>query len=70
MPNIIPEIAELLYYIRAPTLSDRDLLAAKVYACFNAAATATGCSVRVVTSYSNGTGREHTATARIRVCVS
>ncbi|KAK2179011.1 hypothetical protein NP493_519g05089 [Ridgeia piscesae] len=43
-PNIIPEKAELLYYIRAPTLQARDILATKVYACFNAAATATGCS--------------------------
>ena len=72
-PNIIPEKAELLYYIRAPTLQARDILATKVYACFNAAATATatatGCSVRIVTSYSNDTCRKHTATARMRVCI-
>ena len=69
-PNIIPEIAELLYSIRAPTVQDRDILAAKVYACFNAAATATGCSVRIVMSYSNDPCREHTGTARMRICVN
>ncbi len=47
-PNIIPDTAELLYYIRAPTAGELALLKAKVVSCFQAAAKATGCRVDIV----------------------
>ena len=46
-PNIIPEKASLLYYVRAPTREELDVLKEKVIACFHAAAQATGCSVEI-----------------------
>ena len=46
-PNIIPEKASLYYYIRAPSVAEIKLLKEKVVACFEAAATATGCTVEV-----------------------
>ena len=46
-PNIIPEKAVIEYYVRAPTRTERDDLAKKVVACFEAAAVATGCGVKV-----------------------
>ena len=46
-PNIIPKIAELRYFIRAPTREELSDLRLKVEACFHAAAQATGCSVDV-----------------------
>ncbi|XP_064393682.1 peptidase M20 domain-containing protein 2-like [Halichondria panicea] len=46
-PNIIPEKAAMEYYIRAPSMSDLDLLKSKVTACFKSAATATGCEVEI-----------------------
>ena len=45
VPNIIPELTELLYYLRAPTVRELDKLINKVVACFEAAAKATGCTV-------------------------
>ena len=45
-PNIIPEEAELTYYIRAPTKGELEKLKAKVVACFHGAATSSGCTVR------------------------
>ncbi|XP_050390708.1 xaa-Arg dipeptidase [Patella vulgata] len=44
-PNIIPDLTELLYYIRAPTNPELDVLINKVDSCIKAAATATGCTV-------------------------
>ena len=44
-PNIIPEKSELEFYIRAPTLRELNELIEKAKACFQSAATATGCSV-------------------------
>ncbi|KAK7108868.1 xaa-Arg dipeptidase-like [Littorina saxatilis] len=44
-PNIIPELAELLYYIRAPTDTELAVLKEKVIGCMEGAATATGCKV-------------------------
>ena len=41
-PNIIPERAQVQYYVRAPNKTDLDALTAKVHACFEAAAQATG----------------------------
>ena len=46
-PNIIPEKASLYYYIRAPSLEEIQQLREKVVACFEAAATATGCTVEI-----------------------
>ena len=41
-PNIIPDRAQLKYYIRAPTDEELAVLKEKVINCFEAAATATG----------------------------
>lgn len=48
MPNIIPEVTELFYYVRTPTMSDMQTAKKRVGACVEAAATATGCTVRHV----------------------
>lgn len=45
-PNIIPEEAELEYYIRAPIKKELDVLTEKIINCFHSAAKATGCTVR------------------------
>lgn len=50
-PNIIPEETSMLYYVRAPSLSEHKLLVKKIAACFEAAAKATGCQVSNVISY-------------------
>jgi metal-dependent amidase/aminoacylase/carboxypeptidase family protein len=44
-PNIIPDEAELFYYIRASTNAQLDKLVPRVTACFESAALATGCTV-------------------------
>lgn len=41
-PNIIPQRAELLYYVRAPSQKLREELKERIVACINAAAIATG----------------------------
>ncbi len=46
-PNIIPEKASLQYYIRAPTRAELQIVTEKLTACFQAAASATGCTVEV-----------------------
>ena len=46
-PNIIPEKASLYYNIRAPSVAELKQLKEKVVACFEAAATATGCTVEI-----------------------
>ena len=46
-PNIIPEKAELHYYVRAPNIMELEELRVKVSACFEAAAIATGCQVEI-----------------------
>ena len=46
--NIIPEKAVLQLAVRAPLDRDVALLKEKVVACFNAAATATGCQVTLI----------------------
>ena len=45
--SIIPETASMLYYIRGPTSAEVDHLWSKVSACVEAAAMATGCSVKI-----------------------
>ena len=52
-PNIIPEKTELLYTVRAPRTADLVELKKRVEACFEAAATATGCEVSIVVSERN-----------------
>ena len=46
-PNIIPEYAELLTNIRAPNIEELDMLTEKVVHCYEAAAQATGCQVKL-----------------------
>ncbi|XP_040285995.1 peptidase M20 domain-containing protein 2-like [Bufo bufo] len=49
-PNIIPDYTELEFYLRAPSLKDLADLREKAHACFNSAATATGCKVELSSS--------------------
>ena len=44
-PNIIPEETCLVYSVRAPTLPELNVLKKKMVACFEGAASATGCKV-------------------------
>lgn len=46
-PNIIPDGAQLMYIIRAPTDEELEVLKEKVSCCFEAAAVSTGCKVYV-----------------------
>ena len=48
-PNIIPEKSAMEYYIRAPTAAELTTFISKAVACFEAAATATGCQVEIKT---------------------
>ena len=52
-PNIIPEYAELLTNIRAPNMQELDMLTEKVVHCYEAAAQATGCKVKVEREYTD-----------------
>ncbi|KAK7107828.1 peptidase M20 domain-containing protein 2-like [Littorina saxatilis] len=55
-PNIIPDNTELDYYMRAPTDEELLTLKDKMVKCFEAAATATGCTLELVedrVGYSN-----------------
>ncbi|KAI0305373.1 hypothetical protein B0F90DRAFT_1809121 [Multifurca ochricompacta] len=45
--NIIPDNAEMLWYVRAPTVAEVKEVDPRVRACFQASALATGCSVEV-----------------------
>jgi amidohydrolase len=47
-PNIIPEVAACLFYVRAPTLDYMWALQKRVIACAQGAATAAGCTLKVV----------------------
>jgi amidohydrolase len=51
-PNIIPEFAAAMFYVRAARLDDLADLQARVIACAEGAARATGCAVKV-TVYDN-----------------
>ncbi|KAG9256584.1 uncharacterized protein F5Z01DRAFT_634167 [Emericellopsis atlantica] len=44
-PNVIPAYTRMNYYIRSPTVQRGEELLARVKACFEAAATSTGCTV-------------------------
>ncbi len=46
-PNVIPAFTEMSYYVRAPDAVRLDELYPRVMACFEAAATATGCRLEI-----------------------
>ncbi|XP_033619066.1 peptidase M20 domain-containing protein 2 [Fukomys damarensis] len=46
-PNIIPSYSELIYYFRAPSMKELQVLTKKAEDCFRAAALATGCTVEI-----------------------
>ncbi|KAF8208191.1 hypothetical protein K438DRAFT_317934 [Mycena galopus ATCC 62051] len=46
-PNIIPDYAKYLCYVRAPTVAEQKETLKRVLPCFDAAALATGCTVKV-----------------------
>ncbi|XP_021569799.1 peptidase M20 domain-containing protein 2, partial [Carlito syrichta] len=46
-PNIIPSYSELIYYFRAPSMKELQVLTKKAEDCFRAAASATGCTVEI-----------------------
>ena len=50
-PNIIPEMASLHYYLRAPTKAEVEELKRKVEGCIQGAAMATGCQVCSLYTY-------------------
>ncbi|KAK7685702.1 hypothetical protein QCA50_011046 [Cerrena zonata] len=47
-PNVIPNNANMRWIIRAPTRAELEQLRSRIIACFNAAAMATGCEVKIV----------------------
>jgi len=47
VPNIIPDKASMNWYVRAPTTKEVFETAARVKGCFEAAATATGCTIDI-----------------------
>jgi amidohydrolase len=47
-PNIVPAHTSAKYYVRAKTLGELDEIRAKVDRCFQAGATATGCTLEIV----------------------
>ena len=64
-PAIIPSSTKLLYYIRTPDRKELVSLERKVMACFEAAATATGCTVSInlhTPKFDNLCSNEHLAT--------
>jgi amidohydrolase len=46
--NAIPELTEVEYFVRAPTLVELDSIEPKVLRCFEAGALATGCTMEVI----------------------
>jgi acetylornithine deacetylase/succinyl-diaminopimelate desuccinylase-like protein len=46
-PNIIPELTELDFYFRPPTMRELEELKTRATACFQGAATASGCEVHM-----------------------
>ncbi|KAJ7337411.1 hypothetical protein DFH08DRAFT_876765 [Mycena albidolilacea] len=46
-PNIIPDYAKYICYVRAPTVAEQKETLKRVLPCFDAAALATGCTVKV-----------------------
>ncbi|KAF4984720.1 hypothetical protein FZEAL_161 [Fusarium zealandicum] len=48
VPNVIPEYSRVNYYIRSPTIKRGNELLDRVKKCFEAAATATGCTLNYI----------------------
>ncbi|KAL0576805.1 hypothetical protein V5O48_005175 [Marasmius crinis-equi] len=46
--NVIPAYAKYIAAVRAPTLADQQVAIKKILPCFEAAATATGCTVKII----------------------
>uniref|UniRef100_A0A2K5DI15 Xaa-Arg dipeptidase n=1 Tax=Aotus nancymaae TaxID=37293 RepID=A0A2K5DI15_AOTNA len=46
-PNIIPSYSELIYYFRAPSMKELQVLTRRAEDCFRAAALASGCTVEI-----------------------
>ncbi|KAJ7704398.1 hypothetical protein B0H17DRAFT_1193643 [Mycena rosella] len=46
-PNIIPDYAKFICYVRAPTRAEQEQTMKRVRPCFEAAALATGCTVKI-----------------------
>ncbi|KAJ8489872.1 hypothetical protein ONZ51_g2665 [Trametes cubensis] len=46
-PNIIPDYSKMIWYVRAPTRTEVDIAVKRISACFEGAALATGCQVKV-----------------------
>ncbi|KAL1941066.1 hypothetical protein VTO73DRAFT_7702 [Trametes versicolor] len=46
-PNVIPDYAKLRYIVRAPTWAELEVLRGRVRDCFDAAALATACKIKV-----------------------
>ncbi|KAF8466503.1 aminoacylase 1-like protein 2 [Gautieria morchelliformis] len=46
-PNVIPDYAKLSYIVRSPTEDEATELGKRVTACFKAAATSTGCTLKI-----------------------
>ncbi|KAJ3518876.1 hypothetical protein NMY22_g13463 [Coprinellus aureogranulatus] len=46
-PNIIPDFARFICYVRAPTVKEKEETVKRVLPCFHAAALATGCTVEI-----------------------
>ncbi|KAI0357818.1 hypothetical protein OH77DRAFT_1303139 [Trametes cingulata] len=46
-PNIIPDYAKMVWYVRAPTRPEVEAAVKRISACFEGAALATGCRVKV-----------------------
>ncbi|KDQ50969.1 hypothetical protein JAAARDRAFT_41598 [Jaapia argillacea MUCL 33604] len=46
-PNIIPDYAKVICYVRAPTLAEVEVAVKRVKACFEAAALATACQLQI-----------------------
>ena len=59
--SIIPEKTEMVFYLRAPTLAELDILTCRVRACFEAAAVATGCELDMKLSESERTYEDLTS---------
>ncbi|KAH9848672.1 hypothetical protein C2E23DRAFT_738932 [Lenzites betulinus] len=52
-PNIIPDYAKMIWYVRAPTRPEVDVAVKRIKACFEGAALATGCRAQI--DMGNGT---------------
>ncbi|KAJ2976876.1 hypothetical protein NQ176_g4688 [Zarea fungicola] len=50
VPNVIPDYTRMNWFARTPTTEQGNKLLARVHACIDAAATATGCSVNYIPS--------------------